>query len=459
MLFNSTVFFVFLAIVLALYYGIDAKYRRWLIFVASYVFYGFWSVPFLSLLVGSTLVDYYASKCIDEFKEQHHKKLALLTSVVFNLGILILFKYADFFSNSAYALFSMRPWPVLNWVLPLGISFYTFQTMSYTIDVYRGHIKARKNILDVAIYVSFFPQLVAGPIIRAQDLLSQVHFSKSFSKPMFKVGMGLLFWGLAKKVLVADTMAGIVNVVYANPTLYSAVDIWLATYAFAVQIYCDFSGYSDVAIACALLLGVQLPENFNSPYLSQSIVEFWRRWHISLSTWLRDYLYIPLGGNRKGKVRTYLNLMITMLLGGLWHGAGWNWLVWGGLQGVFLSIEKALGISIRSQSFFIRVIRTVFTFHLVCLSWIFFRAKDFSTAIQILKQSLHFSSFTYSISLMPLAALALLLVFELGLLKKQYLAWCESRTANYRFLLYAVIIIFILIFNGSQNNEFIYFQF
>lgn len=460
MLFNSNVFIIFIIAVTLSYYSLPLFYRRYFLLIASYFFYAWWSVTYSLLLVISTVVDYTASRIISETHSQATKKVALLASLFSNLGILFFFKYADFLSTSMASVTGMQPWPVLDLILPLGISFYTFQTMSYTIDVYRGKIKAFKDPVDVALYVSFFPQLVAGPIIRADVLIPQLHTAHKLDPVMLRAGIGLILWGLSKKVFLADSMAPIVNEAYAEPAIMSGLALGIATYAFAGQIYFDFSGYTDIAIGCALLLGVKLPKNFNAPYFSLSIREFWRRWHISLSTWLRDYLYISLGGNRKGEMHTYANLIFTMVLGGLWHGAGWNWAVWGLFHGGILALERFLNIPEEAgPNPFIRFIRWAVTFHLVCISWILFRASDLSSAWLIMKRIVMFEDgVTFSIWA-PLIVMALLLFTQYFKLREK---WIKSFKKSESLALVAVIlaiVIFPIAYNQAENVEFIYFQF
>jgi len=460
MLFNSTVFLLFLPAVAVLYYVLPLGWRRILLLVASYAFYGWWSVPFSSLLVASTVVDYTAARVIDGTDSRKKRKAALLCSLVANLGVLTVFKYADFFSNSAHSLLGVRPWPELDFVLPLGISFYTFQTMSYTIDVYRGHLAARKSFIDVALYVSFFPQLVAGPIIRADTLIPQLRQYGSARWDLIRAGVALVIWGLVKKVWFADTMSPIVNEAYADPSSMSGIALLCATYAFAVQIYCDFSGYSDIAIGAALVLGVRLPANFRQPYLSCSIREFWRRWHISLSTWLRDYLYIPLGGSRHGSVRTQVNLMITMLLGGLWHGAGWNWVVWGGLQGGLMSVERAIGLpETRPTTWGATAVRWFMTFHLVCLSWVFFRAADVTQAGEVIERVMTLAPGHTFFTWQPVAVIALLIAAESWDLRKRFVSRLRHSPSIAFWLAVAATLFFALTFRGATSPEFIYFQF
>ena len=460
MLFNSSIYLVFLPVIAFLYFAMPLYWRRYLLLVASYFFYGWWSIPFCGLLVLSTVVDYTAARVIQESESSGRKRAALLVSLTANLGVLSLFKYADFFSDSAYSFFGARPWPELDLILPLGISFYTFQTMSYTIDVYRGHLKARKSLLDVAIYVSFFPQLVAGPIIRSDTLLPQLRRELKPDWLLIRSGIALIIWGMTKKVFFADAMAPIVNEAYLDPSAMSGMALLSATYAFAVQIYCDFSGYSDIAVGSALVLGVRLPPNFRQPYLSCSIREFWRRWHISLSSWLRDYLYIPLGGSRRGPTRTQVNLMITMLLGGLWHGAGWNWVIWGGLQGALMSIERVLSISEEPPTEKSRIaIRWFVTFHLVCLSWVFFRATDVGQAVQVLERILTWAPGMHFSLWQPVLFAALLIGIELGNGRARFIATFQHAPRGTFWLTAAAAVIFVLAFQGVTNPEFIYFQF
>lgn len=460
MLFNSTLYLVFLPLVAVLFHASSPRARRWLLLAASYAFYWVWSIPFSLLLLFSTIVDHAAALVIDGTRRRGIRRAALGVSLLANLGVLATFKYADFFAESIESLTGQRPWPILGLVLPLGISFYTFQTMSYTIDVYRGHMRARRSLMDVALYVSFFPQLVAGPIIRADTLVPQLRVADAVDWILIRGGIGMILWGMLKKVYFADAMAPVVNEAFSNPAAVSGLSLLMATYAFAVQIYCDFSGYSDIAIGSALVLGVRLPENFRSPYLSCSIREFWRRWHISLSTWLRDYLYIPLGGGRKGIPRTYANLMITMLLGGLWHGAGWNWVVWGGLQGGLMIAERLIGVSEDRPTGIVRTaIRWTITFHLVCLSWIFFRSADLGQAVEVItrigtmEEGLRISVIT------PVVALAALLLAEIARIRSAWIGRFETSADLTFWACLLAIPVLALTFAAAPSSEFIYFQF
>ena len=460
MQFNSTLYVSFLALVVVLYYHLGTQNRRILLLAASYCFYAVWSVAFAGLLAVSTALDYAAARFIDSSTTPFRRKLGLWFSIVKNMGVLCLFKYADFISSSLWSLLGFRPWPELNLILPLGISFFTFQIMSYTIDVYRGLMPAKRSLLDVALYITFFPQLVAGPIVRAATLMPQLQCTCGLDGDKIRRGCALVVWGLAKKVLVADAMAHLVNEVYGAPDQFSGLSLLLATYAFAVQIYCDFSGYSDIAIGSALMLGIDLPKNFDSPYLACSIREFWQRWHISLSTWLRDYLYIPLGGNRRGAPRAHLNLMITMLLGGLWHGAGWTWVIWGAGFAFLMSVERVLGIAARPPSTGLRRLgRWALTFHLVCLSWVLFRAKSLDTAALILGRIFTFAAGGLSIGLPAVLFLVCLLAAERIDLKKRWTELLGTKPVLARWAVYGSMAFFALVFTRVSNPEFIYFQF
>ena len=465
MLFNSIEFLVFLPIVALIYFWLPFQPRRVFLLFASYVFYGFFSVPLTLLLVWSTLLDFTTARIIDTSDSRWKKRLAFSASLVGNLSILISFKYLDFFSYSLASILGFEPWPMLNVILPMGISFYTFQTMSYTIDVYRGNAKASNSILDVALYVSFFPQLVAGPIMRGSSLLPQ--FREDHKPNLDRIASGALLccWGLLKKVYIADPMGQIVNSVYGTSDQVIAVEQFsglacaVATYAFAIQIYCDFSAYSDIAIGSARILGIRLMKNFDAPYLSCSIQDFWRRWHISLSTWLRDYLYIPLGGNRGSKIRTYVNLLITMLLGGLWHGASWTFVVWGALHGLLLSVERMMGgLRDREPTLAWKVVRGIVTFHLVCLAWIFFRASTMDQAYRIIYQIGTFTS-GEAITLAPVACLVALLCTQQLKRKVNFGEWITKIEFGPRWAVYASLALILLAVSGSTSSDFIYFQF
>ena len=392
MLFNSIDFVLFLSVVVGAYFLAPAGWRWIVLLVASYAFYMSWNPVYMTLIVGSTLIDFLVSNRLSREESPKRRKGFLLISLGANLGLLFAFKYWNFFNENARALFGAS-WvvPDLDLLLPVGISFYTFQTLGYTVDVYRREVEPEKGLGRFALYVTFFPQLVAGPIERASQLLPQLRRAPQLDGARLVSGLERALWGLFKKVVIADRLALYVDVVYGNLPAHGPLTYLLATYAFAFQIYCDFSGYSDIAIGCARIFGIDLMENFRAPYLAKTITEFWRRWHISLSTWLRDYLYIPLGGNRQGVRKTYRNLMTTMLLGGLWHGASWNFVIWGVLHGLFLSASRMtfewrerLAKRLRIPGSMVGVLRTVVTFHLVCFAWVFFRASSLDDSRQIL---------------------------------------------------------------------------
>jgi alginate O-acetyltransferase complex protein AlgI len=396
MLFNSTEFLVFLPIVLALYYSLASRPQNVMLLAASYVFYGWWDWRFLGLLVLSTVLDFMVGLWLHAVAESR-RKAVLTASLVVNLTILGFFKYFNFFIGSATEVLTRAGWqihsPVLNIVLPVGISFYTFQSLSYTIDVYRGKLQPERNLLDYALFVAFFPQLVAGPIERADHLIRQLTGRRIVNAQMVYSGVLLMLIGYVKKVGIADSVAPTVTDVFSQAGTLSWVVLLKGIWFFTIQIYCDFSGYTDIARGCSRLLGVELMENFNQPYFSANITEFWRRWHISLSTWLRDYLYIPLGGNRGGPAKRYRNLMITMLLGGLWHGANWTFVVWGGLHGTYLTIHKFLldrrsaltvGAETGPRTHLRQVVCVLGTLHLVMLTWVFFRAGSITEAFAFL---------------------------------------------------------------------------
>lgn len=394
MLFNSLHFVFFLPVVLLAVGILPVRWRNPFLLAASYYFYGSWDWRFLTLLVATTCVDYWAGRTIDATADERRRRFVLGLSIAANLGVLGFFKYFNFFVDSARAALAAigldAPRPLLDIVLPVGISFYTFQSMSYTIDIYRREMEPARSFWDFALYVAFFPQLVAGPIERATTLLPQLLKPAPVTADRVNVGLMLMLIGFTKKVLIADSVAPEVDRIFADPGAMSAGELLRGGYLFVLQIYCDFAGYSDIARGVSELFGVRLMVNFNQPYLTQSLTEFWRCWHISLSTWLRDYLYLPLGGSRRGTFLTYRNLMITWLLAGLWHGANWTYVAWGGLNGLVLAIERALGIgrAARAESanpvarWSGRVARMVWTFHIWVFVMIVFRCPSFAVAIE-----------------------------------------------------------------------------
>ena len=393
MIFSSGIFLWLFAAFIVVYLLLQRRTTARLMFVTlfSYYFYYKSSGTYFFLLAVVTVSDFLLALLMEHTVTRWKRKLWVVVSLCVNLGLLCYFKYTNFLLE-CWASLTGGSFSMLDIFLPVGISFFTFQSLSYTIDVYRREIKPLTNLLDYAFYVSFFPQLVAGPIVRARDFIPQIRRPLFVSDEMFGRGIFLIMSGLFKKAVISDYISvNFVERIFDNPTLYSGVENLMGVYGYALQIYCDFSGYSDMAIGIALLLGFHFNINFDSPYKSASVTEFWRRWHISLSSWLRDYLYISLGGNRKGKVRQYVNLIITMFLGGLWHGASWNFVLWGVLHGVALAVHKfwmsLTGRKKGEQSHGIRrFFGVVVTFHFVCFCWIFFRNADFQNSMDMLKQ-------------------------------------------------------------------------
>ena len=389
LLFNSGPFVVLFLVFFAVFVLVERVILLRLLWTSffSLFFYYKSSGSFFWILILSTVIDYFLGLWLYKTKTPWKKRLLLILSLIANLGLLGYFKYTNFLLEVVAGLQDVAFTP-LDIFLPVGISFYTFQTMSYSIDVYRGKLLPERNLLDFAFFVTFFPQLVAGPIVRAAEFLPQIRARLKVTTEEIGIATFLIAGGLFKKAVLSDYLSvNFVDRVFDNPALYSGFENLIGVYAYSIQIYCDFSGYSDMAIGLALLLGFRLPVNFDSPYQSASITEFWRRWHISLSTWLRDYLYIPLGGNRKGTLRTYVNLLVTMLLGGLWHGANWKFVLWGALHGGMLAIEKAFDRIVKLPSNgWTRVVGVLLTFHFVAFCWIFFRANSMDDALMVLQQ-------------------------------------------------------------------------
>ncbi len=391
MLFPTLTFgLFFLAVFAAVWTAWSNDWRKLLLLVASWVFYGAWDWRFVPLLIVSALMNWGTAALIVRTDDPGRRKLLLIAGIGLNLSVLGFFKYFDFLAEQAGSLLSLlgvaEDPALMQVILPVGISFFTFQGISYVVDVHKGRVPAAR-LLDILLLMSFFPHLVAGPIVRAADLVPQFQAAPRLNRGMVSMGLLLIVWGLFKKAVIASELSTqLVDPVFAAPQLHSSVDLVLAAYGYAVQIYCDFSAYSDMAIGIAALLGYRFPRNFDRPYRAESLQEFWRRWHISLSRWLRDYLYIDaLGGNRGGKLKVYRNLMITMLLGGLWHGASWTFVIWGGLHGGALCVERAWSRSPLTKGVTIpRWARIALTFHVVVLGWIFFRSASFGDALAYL---------------------------------------------------------------------------
>ena len=468
MIFTEARFFLFFAVVFLVHWTLRRELLRklWLL-GCSYFFYAAWDWRFLSLIVISTVVDYGVARAIVAAKEPRSRRRWLLLSLLCNLGLLGVFKYFNFFSESLHQALTAAGATVspitLSITLPVGISFYTFQTLSYTIDVYRGKLEPRKSILDMALFVAFFPQLVAGPIVRARDYLPQLDRPRLFSQIQVRTCLLLFLVGFIKKACISDNVSVIVDAYFASPLSFNGESAWLATVGYAVQIYCDFSGYSDMAIATAGLLGFNLCINFAHPYFASDIQVFWRRWHISLSSWLRDYLYIPLGGNKGGTLYRYRNLMLTMLLGGLWHGAAWQFVVWGGLHGIALVAHSEWSKRVSSPlegTVVGSVIGTAMTFYWVCLAWIFFRAPGLAQALAAARAYLTFQGAgTEALSSSWWLLFALLGGAHFLAYRRKLQGFFERQSpwlfaGGYGFL-WALALAFI----PSQAAPFIYFQF
>ena len=465
MLFNSFHFVAFFLVVLAL----NQTLRAWpfaqklMLLAASYYFYGQWQWHYLLLVWFSTLVDYAIGLRLPHTPRP--RRLVVL-SVIVNLGFLAVFKYANWLiatvNDGAQALGSAWHFTPIDLLLPVGISFYTFQSLSYTIDVYRGVLPPRRNLLDYALAVAFFPQIEAGPIVRAREFLAELDGEQRVGLAEFRRALVLIALGYVKKIVLADNLALLVDPVFDTPLAHGFWDCLLAVYAFAFQIYCDFSGYTDIAIGCALLLGIRFPPNFDYPYAARSLQEFWHRWHMTLSRWLRDYLYIPLGGNRKGHGRTYANLMLTMLLGGLWHGASWNFVIWGGLHGAYLAGERAwpANLAIPLPRAIAVALRVLITFHLTCLAWVFFRARDLDLAIDMLGRLAQPQWRAFALDAQGTTAALLVGLFaaqQLG----AHLRYKERIAAHDGLLviMLGLVMAALILFAPSHSAPFIYFQF
>ncbi len=467
MLFNSVQFVLFFVAVLAMHWAAAPRLRNPILVVASYVFYGMWDWRFLGLLLVSTLVDYWVGRFLEGDRSPPARRAFLATSMIVNLGILGFFKYANFFADGFVDLagsVGLAPGRfTLDVILPVGISFYTFQTMSYSIDVYRRRLEPCRSLIDFATYVAYFPQLVAGPIERAHNLLPRLQQTdRSIGRPEIESGLGLILLGLVKKVVLADGVASVADKAFDDPAGLSFVAVAAGVLAFSIQIYGDFSGYTDIARGVSRLLGVELLVNFQQPYLARNITEFWRQWHISLSNWLRDYLYIPLGGNRSGPQRTHVNLMITMLLGGLWHGASWNFVVWGGLHGLYLVVHRlarAGRVSTRQPSW--RDVPAIgLTFGIVSLTWIFFRAADFGAAADVFRALALQSGFTDRGDLLLVAvALIAMIAIDVSTRFELVSAALLRRHPAAAGAMISTALLSLLLFSGGVPRPFVYFQF
>ncbi len=470
MLFNSYIFWAFFVVTVTVDWRVSRRGQNVVLLIASYVFYGYWDWRFLSWIRFSTLVDYCVALRLNSTSDESDRKKWVSLSVVTNIGLLGFFKYFDFFVTEFALLLHMLGVPFsvssLHVILPVGISFYTFQTLSYTIDVYRRHTVATSNLLDFAVYVAFFPQLVAGPIERSQALLPQLSRPRKLDRNALSEGLYHVLLGLFKKVVVADNMAPIVNKVFSAPIdSLTSTDILFGIYAFAFQIYGDFSGYSSIAQGIAKWLGINLSWNFKMPYFSSTPSEFWKRWHITLSSWLRDYLYVPLGGNRHGIKKTTRNLILTMALGGLWHGANWTFVVWGLYHGLLLAIYhlfRGNNDKPTSAPLFRRALSTFIFFHLICLSWLLFRADSMSQAIDLLAQFLTnpgFSDFSEYTAGMLLFYVTPIILLEYRIERSGNLLNVLTLDWYVQTAIYLYFVIMLIIFPPLSPQVFIYFQF
>ncbi len=469
LLFSSGFFLFFFLVFFFGYQNLLTRQRLRMVWVTAFSLFFYYKCAGLYwiLLVAGAVIDFYLARLISKTESKFQKKWLLVGSLVLNFGMLGYFKYTNFLIEiwNNFTAGQLAPMDIF---LPVGISFFTFQSMSYTIDVYRGELKPLDKLLDYAFFVTFFPQMVAGPIVRASVFLPQIHRTPFVSEADLGRGVFLFCSGLFKKVVVSDYLSlNFVDRVFDDPTKYTGLENLIGIYGYALQIYCDFSGYSDMAIGIALLIGFSFPINFDSPYQSKSVTEFWRRWHISLSTWLRDYLYIPLGGNRKGKWKTYRNLLITMLLGGLWHGAATRFIIWGGLHGLALAVEKFFKENIKLPAGkYQNWLGWFWTFHFVCFCWIFFRAKDLATVRAILSQiftAFHPEIFVEFLRGYSGVAFWILVGFVLHFCPRRWEIFSENWVSRLPILGKAALLFaFILLVMQAKSSEvqpFIYFQF
>ncbi|MHA4808308.1 MBOAT family O-acyltransferase [Flavitalea flava] len=488
MLFNSFEFAIFFPVVTILFFLLPHRFRWLLLLLASCFFYMFFKPVYIFILIFTIIIDYFAGIWIGRQTDRKKKKRLLLLSILANVGVLAVFKYYNFVAgnlniviNSYYSTGSI---PILNILLPIGLSFHTFQAMSYTIEIYRGNQKPETHFGIYALYVMFYPQLVAGPIERPQNILHQFHEEKKFNYEDVKSGLILIAWGLFKKVVIADRLALFVNRVYNNPQEFKGLPLITTTVFFAFQIFCDFSGYSDIAIGSARCMGYKLMTNFDRPYMATSIVGFWRRWHISLSTWFRDYVYIPLGGNRVRQSQWYANIFIVFLLSGIWHGANWTFAIWGLLHGLYLIAEHQIYSRFprleAAESTVARWIKRAVVFTLVTVAWVFFRAKDVSQAFYILKNSLsglpqqlrevisnrNFARLEILYLNRPAGEFFLAILFLLFMIvihfqqrKDSFDQWVIRKPVYIRWSFYYGLCILFICFGIFDKSEFIYFQF
>ncbi len=466
MLFNSWQFALFFPIVFALYWGLPHRFRVGLLLIASYYFYMSWNVKYVVLILFTTIVSYSAALLIAKTPSLRTKKAILTLSLIACLGVLFVFKYFNFFTGAVVDflnMFSLHLHPMtLKLLLPVGISFYTFQTLGYVIDVYRGKTQPERNFWVYAAFISFFPQLVAGPIERTNNLLPQIKAVHEFNYSQAVYGIKLMTWGFFKKLCIADVLAVHVDRVFADVYHYEGLALLVTVLCFTLQIYCDFSGYSDIARGCAKMLGIELMENFRSPYFSASLHEFWSRWHISLSTWFRDYVYIPLGGSRCGNFRHKVNLLLTFMISGLWHGANWTFVIWGMLHGLGQVLENAL-TSRKTQELHGAAwcLRVLMTFVFVVLGWVFFRAQNMSEAVYIFGHMfLPVLGGTLDLGKGVILSILVMMTFDYISLKTDAINFFSRRNLPVRWTAYIVLGLLVVFFSQKDiAAEFVYFQF
>jgi D-alanyl-lipoteichoic acid acyltransferase DltB (MBOAT superfamily) len=468
MLFPTISFAVFFAVVFPITWALNSAntWKKWFLVAASYYFYAFWRVEFTLLLAASSVGNYAIALALGALPDGRARKLVLWLAVVANLSVLGFFKYWDFFAAQLIDLSGLLGLggnvPFVEMALPVAISFLTFHALSYVIDVYDRTLKPTTSLVDILLYISFFPHLVAGPIVRAAKFLSQTTHASYLTDVRLAQSVFLIVGGLFKKVIIANYLStDFVDGVFRAPADFSSLDLLLGMYAYALQIYCDFSAYTDIAIGVANLLGYQFPQNFNQPYRALSVQDFWRRWHITLSTWLRDYLYIRLGGNRGGRVRTYVNVMVTMLLGGLWHGASWNFVLWGGLHGAALVVERVLGLTAKPRTRLGAALAWLVTFHFVCLTWVFFRSPSNEATLAYFTTL--FSGASWSTTMTPLVASVLALGALTQVLPTRWFEALEARyqagSLAFKVALPSAVIFLISVAAPGGIAPFIYFQF
>lgn len=466
MLFNSAPFLIFLPALLALYFLLPHRFRWVLMLAASYFFYGYWKVEYLALIITSTIVDYFAARYIHRSTDSIHKKIGLAVSLFTNLGLLAVFKYAHWFMADVLhpislvdenGLASFRSF--WDFALPVGISFYTFQTIGYTIDVYYGKTNPENNPFKFALFVSFFPQLVAGPIERFGKLHPQLFEKQRFSHSNLQHGGRLILYGLFVKMCVADNVGPIVDQLFVQSENASQLQLLLGALLFGLQIYSDFHGYSLIAIGCARLFGIHLMDNFNAPYTSLTIREFWSRWHISLSTWFRDYLYIPLGGNRAGQAKLAVNILTVFVVSGLWHGANWTFVAWGAIHGAAYLLERIL--IPKNPSKWLQPIQWLYTTAVVFMAWVFFRSDSISDATNYIHRMVSGNSTGIDIQWDPLIIswIGLFLISDIHFKNSSFHVWLNGKNTAERWAVYALLLLGIMGFAGTVQHPFIYFQF